>query len=140
MPGDGGEVAQPLRVLQIRLRVDSPQERHVQRIEQSRHRFVGFDHEHLDERVREARVLGHRIDDLAFFIEHELDFGQIERELPGTAAALLDSACQLVHVLQQPQDFRRIAAARPYAFGMTNLLFAIDQVLRFACSAGACGS
>ena len=44
-------------------------------------RFVRFDHEHFDERVREAGVFRHGVDHPALIVEHQFHFRQIEHEL-----------------------------------------------------------
>ncbi len=97
----------PLQTLGIArrgLRVHAADQRHIQILEQPRGHLVGLDHEHLDERVREGIVLGHRIDDVALLIEHKFDLGQIERDHPLPLAPGVDRLGKIVHVVQGRDD------------------------------------
>jgi hypothetical protein len=125
-------VTQALAALGLGLGVDAADERHIQRVEQPRHGLVGLHHEHLDQRVREAVVLLLRPDDAPFFVQFQLDFRQVQHQLPIVQPALLNPLRQVVHVVQQLHHLRRVVAQRLVPVGVPDLLRAVDDGLRLA--------
>ncbi len=66
--------------------------------------FIGFDHEHFNDFVGEGVVFGAGVDDVAFVVDDEFDFGEIEDDHSLGEAALADGAGKAVHVDEEFSD------------------------------------
>ena len=57
--------------------------------EEARHGFVGLDHEHFNQRVREGVVLRHGVNHMASFVKNQNGNWKIKNKLALRNAALL---------------------------------------------------
>ena len=113
-----GEGSQPLVILGAGRGVGPAEERHVEVVQQAGDRFIRLDHEHLDQRVRVAVVLGHGVDHLAVGVQHQLRLGHVQVDLPGLDPAGLDPLGQRVHLEQQLDHDRVVILDRALALGV----------------------
>ena len=116
--GDFDEVAEALGAGGLGLGVGSAEEGDVGVVEEARDGLVGFDHEHLDERVGEAGVLGLGADDFAFLVELELHDGKVEDDLPLLVAALLEALGEVVHLGDELDDGGVVVGEGAVALGV----------------------
>ena len=105
--------------------MDAPNRRNLLLHHQPGDGFIRLHHEHFDNGVAEARVLGMRIGHLPVIIENQVDGGQIQHDHTLPHPAALNRTGQRVHVLDQlhhglPQaariafkDRRRLVVGKP---------------------------
>ena len=80
--------------------MNAPHERHIEPVQHSGNRFIGFNHEHLDHGVWIAIIGRASIDNTALIIIDQFRFRQVQMEHAVFLPAFLDRSRQLFHVLQ----------------------------------------
>ena len=104
--GDHEELLHLLGAHDVRVRMDAAQDCQAGLGQPAGDGFVGLDHEHFNDFVREGVIFRLGVDDVAFFINDELHFRQIEHDHALGEAALADGAGEAVHADEQLTDFR----------------------------------
>ncbi len=104
LAGDEHELADGFGAGDVRVGVNAPEDRQAGFGEPAADGFVGFDHEHFDDLVGEGIILGLGVDDVAFLVDDEFDFGKIEDDHSFREAALADGAGEAIHMDQQFSD------------------------------------
>ena len=120
--------------------MNAPQEWNVQAVQRAGHRFVGLDHEHFNQRMREALVFRLGAGDLALVVQHQFHLGQPQHNLPRLQPALLDALGQRVHLMQQFHHCRRVTIDLARTIGMRDNIRVVDDRLRLPIPQAACAA
>ncbi len=83
--------------LLLRGGVDPAEELAVFAVQQRGDHVVGFDHEHLDDRMRVGLILGNRVDHRTRFVQQQVHVGQIQVQHSRLAAAGFDLPGKFFH-------------------------------------------
>ena len=114
--------------------MNSSHERQIHRIKQPRHRLVGLDHEHLNQRVREAGILFFRPHHFSLLIQQQLHLRQFQNDLPLLQSPPLNALGQHVHLIEQFHYIPRITHQPARPLRVRDVLRFIDDRLRLAIS------